>query len=276
MKVTLTTLSENTVSRPGFMAEWGLSVLIEVGNLKVLFDTGGSGVAVHNARRLGIDLSTVREIVLSHGHQDHTGGLQQVLEVTGDKRVVGHPAIWEAKYTKRSSERKHTYIGIPCIRRQLEDLGAKFHLVKEPFHLSDGVLTSGEVPMETDYEVIEENLFLEDGGAFKADSLLDDLSVFIKTPHGLVVVLGCAHRGIVNTLRHARRITGEERIHTVVGGTHLAHASQERIESTARDLKNMAVKRIGVSHCTGFKASMHLARCFDDFFLNNAGTRITV
>lgn len=276
MKVTLTTLSENTVSGPGFMAEWGLSILIQVGRLKVLFDTGGSGVAVHNARRLGIDLSKVDEIVLSHGHQDHTGGLRQVLEVTGDKRVVGHPAIWGAKYTRRSDGNKHIYIGIPYVRRQLEDLGARFHLIKEPLHLSEEVLTSGEVPMETGYEVVEENLFVEKGNALSPDPLIDDLSVFIKTPHGLVVVLGCAHRGIVNTLRHAQEITGEERIHTVLGGTHLVHASRERVESTARDLKGMAVKRIGVSHCTGFEASTHLARCLDDFFLNNAGTRLTV
>ena len=99
----------------------------------------------------------------------------------------------------------------------------------------------------------------------------------INTEYGLVVILGCAHRGIVNTLRHAQQLTGKESVYAAIGGTHLFRASDERIDQTIADLKDMGIQRLGVSHCTGFRASARLAQEFEDvFFLNNAGTRLTL
>jgi 7,8-dihydropterin-6-yl-methyl-4-(beta-D-ribofuranosyl)aminobenzene 5'-phosphate synthase len=131
--------------------------------------------------------------------------------------------------------------------------------------------------MTTRYEEIEPSLFIKREDVLEPDPVADDLALFIKTGQGLLVVLGCAHRGIINTLRHAQKLTGEERINTIVGGCHLCFASIERIEQTIADLKRMKFRRLGVSHCTGFQASAMMMQEFgDSFFLNNAGTRFSV
>ncbi|MDD2497043.1 MAG: MBL fold metallo-hydrolase [Desulfitobacteriaceae bacterium] len=277
MDVNLTTLCENTAVKPGFAAEWGLSILIETGDLKILFDTGENTAAVYNARKFGIDLSALNYIVFSHGHGDHTGGLREVLKYSGPKPIYAHPDIWHPKYTKRPEEKKEAYIGIPFIRDELEFLGAAFNLSREPQQITENIMTTGEVPMVTDYEIIEPNLFVREKGELKPDPLFDDSSLIIKSENGLIIILGCAHRGMINIIRHSQKITGEEQIYAVIGGTHLGPASEERLEKTIKDLKEINVEKIGVSHCTGFKASSRLANLFPDkFFLNNAGTRITL
>ena len=131
--------------------------------------------------------------------------------------------------------------------------------------------------MITQYEQIDPNLYVKVDEEFVPDPLLDDRALIIKTDVGLVVILGCGHRGIINTLHHARELTGVELVHTVIGGTHLVSASEERVRLTAAALREFGIQRLGVSHCTGMPAAMMLAQEFGDaFFFNNAGTRITV
>jgi 7,8-dihydropterin-6-yl-methyl-4-(beta-D-ribofuranosyl)aminobenzene 5'-phosphate synthase len=275
MEVKITTLSENSASTIG-LAEWGLSMLVEADGQKILFDTGSGTAAVHNADLLGVDLAAVDRIVLSHGHFDHTGGLYEVLKRAGRKEIIAHPAVWDRKYGSLDDTPKR-YIGIPFLREALEVAGASFHLSTEPVKLSERIMTTGEIPMVTDYEAIEKYLCVMEGDELKQDTLPDDLAMIIDTDFGLVVILGCAHRGIVNTLLHAREITGREIIYAVIGGTHLVHASRERLEKTAAALLEMGVQHLGASHCTGFNASAYLAQVFGDrFFLNNAGTRLTL
>ena len=150
MEIRITTLSENTAN-PGFLAEWGISMLIETGGQRVLFDTGAGFSTVHNAQLLGIDLSAIDRVVLSHGHYDHTGGLREVLRRAGQKEVIAHPGIWEKKYGRRPGGRER-YVGIPFAREELEALGASFALTKESVKLSAKIITSGEIPKITDYE----------------------------------------------------------------------------------------------------------------------------
>ena len=275
MEIRITTLSENTATQ-GFLAEWGLSILIEVDGTKVLMDTGMSMSAAYNAQLHGIDLRDIQTVVLSHGHHDHTGGLRDVLRrKRGAVAVVGHPDIWSSKYSR--SQNRDDYCGIPFAREPLESLGARFELSRKPVRLAEHVMTTGEIPMITDYETIEDNLFVKQGANLVPDPLADDLGLIIQADFGLVVVLGCAHRGIVNTVRHAQELTGQERVYAVIGGTHLFRASEERIARTAADLKKMEIQKLGVSHCTGFFASSRLADEFGDkFFLNNAGTTLTL
>lgn len=274
MPVRITTLSENT-AQLGVLAEWGLSILVETENRKVLLDTGMSISAVHNADVLGIDLSTVDTIVLSHSHIDHTGGLRDVLRRTGEVEVVAHPDIWIPKYVVFGELQR--YAGIPFMREELESLGASFKLTKEPYKISDDIMTTGEVAMTTDYEQIDDRLCLKVGDEMIPDPLADDLALVVKTEQGLALITGCAHRGIVNTVRHVQSITNGEYIHTIIGGTHLLVGSPERIEKTAAELKELGLQRLGVSHCTGFYPAAALAREFGDvFFLNNAGTVLTL
>lgn len=273
MGLRVTTLSENTAAIDGFLGEWGLSILVESDDAKVLFDTGQSISATHNAKLLGVDLSQIDRIVLSHGHFDHTGGLKHVLGQIGREiEVIAHPDIWQAKYNARQGEEPR-YIGIPSSRRDLEGLGANFQLTSEPVAISESIMTSGEVPMVTDYEEIEPFLVVKDNGDFKPDTFRDDQALIIKTPTGLVVILGCAHRGIINTLYHAQKISGVKNIDTVIGGCHLMNASEERIWQTIAALREIGVGRLGPCHCTGLAASVVMAQEFGDrFLLNNAGT----
>lgn len=275
VEVRITTLTENTASY-GFIGEWGLSILVEAEGPKMLFDTGMSFSAVHNARLSRVDLSTVDRIVLSHGHVDHTGGLGEVLKRTGGVPVFGHPDIWAEKYSLRGQEGMR-YVGMPFSRGELESLGARFELSSKPVEIADRVMTSGEVPMVFGHESVDGNLLVKHGGSMLPDPLADDLAVIIKADFGLVVILGCAHRGVVNTLRHAQKLTGREQVYAVIGGTHLMRASPERVESTIAELKQMGVQRLGLSHCTGFPASARLAQEFGDaFFHNQAGTSVTL
>jgi 7,8-dihydropterin-6-yl-methyl-4-(beta-D-ribofuranosyl)aminobenzene 5'-phosphate synthase len=274
MSVKITTLSENT-AQLGFLAEWGLSILVETESSKVLLDTGMSISAVHNADLLGIDLSTVDAIVLSHAHGDHTGGLRDVLRRTGAVEVVAHPDIWIPKYVVFGELQR--YAGMPFMREELESLGASFRLTKEPYRIGDNVMTTGEVAMTTDYEHIDDRLCLKVGDEMVPDPLTDDLAITVRTEQGLALITGCAHRGIVNTVRHVQNITDGEYIHTIIGGTHLHVASTERVEKTARELAELGLQRLGVSHCTGFYSAAALAKEFGDiFFLNNAGTTLTL
>jgi 7,8-dihydropterin-6-yl-methyl-4-(beta-D-ribofuranosyl)aminobenzene 5'-phosphate synthase len=277
MEIKLTTLSENTAGSVGLLAEWGLSILVEVDGYKVLLDTGLDTSAAHNAVTMGIDLSAVDRIVLSHGHRDHTGGLRHVLNAMRKEiEVIAHPDIWTFKYS-RTFSKKAQYAGIPFAREALESWGAVFKLTKEPVWITDNIVTTGEIPMHTEYEKIDRELLVKEGGKLHPDPLRDDQALIIKADLGLIVILGCGHRGMINTLHHARKITGVEQIHMVVGGTHLFTASREQIDLTITELKRLGIQKIGVSHCTGLPAATRLFQEFgDNFFFNNAGNVVTI
>jgi len=275
MTVHITTLSENTAGRSGLLAEWGLSILIEADGRRVLLDTGLSLSAAYNAIGLGIDLSRIDKIVFSHGHLDHTGGLPHILRMgKGPVEVIGHPDMWAPKYAKAPG-RAERYVGPPFERRAAEALGATFNMTKEPVWISEDIVTSGEIPMTTAYEKVDPILYVKNNGELKPDPLWDDQAVFVKSDEGLIIVSGCAHRGIINTIRYGQKLTGMESVYAVIGGTHLISASAERMNLTIADLANFGIKRLGVSHCTGMPAACVLARKFGEaFFFNNAGTQI--
>lgn len=277
MAIKITTLSENAASTTRLLAEWGLSILIEVNGTKILLDTGQTFSAAYNAIELGMDLSQVDKIVLSHGHFDHTGGLIHLLRLMKKEvEIIAHPDIWQAKYGKLPGE-KEKYAGVPFPREEAERLGASFKLTKEPVWITSQMVTSGEIPMVTEYEVIDPVLYVKEGGELKPDPLRDDQAIFIKSEKGLVVILGCAHRGVINTIKHAQKLTGLDKIYAVIGGTHLISASPERLDLTIAQLLNMGIEKLGVSHCTGTHAGATLVQTFGDaFFYNNAGSSVTL
>lgn len=277
MSIKITTLSENTATRMNLLAEWGLSILVEGDGYKILLDTGQSFSAAYNALALGIDLSQIDRIVFSHGHLDHTGGLLHILTmVKGKVEVIAHPDIWALKYARRS-ERVEEYIGVPFPKEAAETLGASFKLTKEPVWLSENIVTSGEIPMITEYEKIDPILYVKENGKFKPDSVRDDQALFIKSRKGLIIILGCAHRGVINTIRHAQKLTGVEPVYAVIGGTHLIGASSKRIDLTITELSSFGVQKLGVSHCTGLSVAATLSQRFGEvFFFNNGGTSINL
>jgi 7,8-dihydropterin-6-yl-methyl-4-(beta-D-ribofuranosyl)aminobenzene 5'-phosphate synthase len=277
MKVKITTLCENTVAGgSGVMAQWGFSALVEVNSKKVLVDTGIGMSTLLNALHLHADLTGVGTIVLSHGHIDHTGGLKDVLTHLDSADVYAHPAVFQSKYRVKKGK-KPKYIGIPFKREYLESLGARFVLSEEPVQIGKNMSTTGQVKRVTDFESVTEQSCVKVNGNFVHDNIPDDQSLIIKTPKGLVVVLGCAHSGIINTLMHIREITGESRFQSVIGGTHLIGAKSDRLNKTIEALKSFDIEKIGVSHCTGMPAMAALSREFEDkMFANNAGSVVEV
>ena len=231
--------------------------------------------AIEAMAELGVDLTELDKSVLSHGHLDHTGGLRQILRrIERDIEVIAHPDVWADKYNRRKG-RKERFIGVPFQRQELESHGAVFRLSTAPVKIADNIMTTGEVPRVTDFEDMPAHLMVKEGGRWRHDEIKDDQALVVDTEQGLVVILGCAHRGIINTLYSAQRLTGVTQIQMVLGGCHLINASAERIRLTASALKELDIQKLGVSHCTGLPATVIMAQEFGDkFFFNNTGTTI--
>jgi 7,8-dihydropterin-6-yl-methyl-4-(beta-D-ribofuranosyl)aminobenzene 5'-phosphate synthase len=158
-------------------------------------------------------------------------------------------------------------VGIPFRREELESLGARFVLSADPVSIGENAVTTGEVPLVTGYEQVDPACCVKVGGLLEPDPLADDLSLVVRTEKGLVVIMGCAHRGMINHLLRAREMTGDNRIHAVVGGTHMSSASEQRLAQTVEDLTAMSPFVVAPCHCTEFRGIALLAEAFGDSFL---------
>lgn len=260
----------------GVLAEYGLALLVEASGLRVLVDAGQSFVAVHNAQMLGIDLRSLDAVLLSHGHYDHTGGLRSVLRrATRGVPVYAHPAVWDQKYVSRGGETR--FIGVPHRREQLLSDGLRLIETASPTWISDSMFVTGTVPRETTFEFLDSTLQVEQNGALIPDSFPDDQALVLVTDTGLVVVSGCAHSGMVNTMRYAQRIAGESRLRAWIGGTHLGPAPEEQALETVSALLEMELQVLSACHCTGPRATAMLADAFGERFrYMGAGTVLEV
>jgi len=258
VSVRVTILCENTASTADIIGEHGFSALIERGEEKILFDTGQGLGLLHNAELLGADLTGVTEVVLSHGHFDHTGGLKDLLFETGGARITAHPHIFQAKYAQRNGQIR--YIGIPFSREAIEGWGGDFRLCEAAVEVAPGITTTGVVPRITPFEGGDKDFLVKTDNGFEEDDLLDDLSVIIDTPQGNVVIMGCAHAGLINTLSHVKEQMGSNSFCWIIGGTHLGFYGPERLEAVIQELRSFSIGNMGVSHCTGLYAGARLAQ----------------
>ena len=274
MKTRITILCENLVGHLVGLGEHGFSVFIETDQGNYLLDTGSGRAIVANSLAFGKDLRTVQKIFLSHGHYDHTGGLPEVLKLKGRVDVHGHPHILLDRIAvlKENGKETERFVGIPYKRGYLEALGANFVFNTDFIEAAKGIYLTGEVPRKTSFEKPDSRLFSEIDGKRVPDLFLDDQSLILASANGWVVILGCAHSGMINTLHHVVDKTRNEKIYAVLGGTHLGFLTPEQTEESIRALKDLGVEKIGVSHCTGVKAAFRLRQEFGDrYFYGSVG-----
>ena len=258
-----------------FASEHGLSFWVECADRAVLFDTGQSDIIVRNARLLGINLAEAESIVLSHGHYDHTGGLCAVLDIAPQATVYLHPAALKPKFGRKNN--KTRAIGISDSTKEMIISRAKNGKViwtQMPTEVATGLFVTSRIPRITDFEGASSSFFV-DKDCHNTDTFPDDQAMFFDSPNGLVVLLGCAHSGVANTLHYVARLSGEKRIYAVIGGMHLLNASAERIERTIEAFRQYDVQRIGPAHCTGNNAIEKFERAFSEqCFTCSVGMRI--
>jgi 7,8-dihydropterin-6-yl-methyl-4-(beta-D-ribofuranosyl)aminobenzene 5'-phosphate synthase len=261
MKTRIAILSDNCVDNHNTRAEHGLAFWIETEDQCLLFDTGQGLVLEDNAQVLDLDLDAVDTVVLSHGHYDHTGGLPALLHRTGgDIRIIAHPAAFSPKYKRAGAGTR--YIGIPpALLEVLLGLSNPPVSTPLPLEVAPGIWSTGEIPRTHPEETSTEG-FCTDVQGVDDDPLLDDQAVFFDTSRGIVVLLGCAHAGLINTLDHVRRLAQGRPIHAVLGGTHLRSASPSRLAWTLEELKFFSLQRVVAMHCTGPQATAALWNAF--------------
>jgi 7,8-dihydropterin-6-yl-methyl-4-(beta-D-ribofuranosyl)aminobenzene 5'-phosphate synthase len=260
----ITVLIDNKTSRPDLDAEHGLSMWIEYKGNHILFDTGQSDKLIRNAEKLGIDLAQTDSIVISHGHYDHTGGLSAVLDIAAKAKIYLHPAAIEKKYSHKTATAKS--IGMTATARKAIQSRNVIWTVA-PAWLVPGLAATGQVPRNNDFEDVGGSFFLDEKRQ-KADELLDDQAMFIESAEDLIVILGCAHSGVANTLDYISKLAGNNKLHTVVGGMHLLNAGKARIAETIEVFKKYEVQKIAPLHCTGQNALDEIRKSFSGRFLS--------
>jgi 7,8-dihydropterin-6-yl-methyl-4-(beta-D-ribofuranosyl)aminobenzene 5'-phosphate synthase len=248
----ITILVDNT-AREGLESEHGFSAWIEAAGRRLIFDTGQGPALPGNAGRLGVDLRLADAMVFSHGHFDHTGGVRHVVGSAPAVQVYCHPAAFSLRYAVRDGSARS--IGMPdAARLALErQPPASVHRITEPCEIAAGVGLTGLIPRLSDLEDTGGPFFIDAEGKH-GDPITDDLALWMRTDLGLVVVVGCSHAGVINTLQYAQRLSGESRVHAVMGGFHLREAAPARLAWTADALRDAGVEVIVPCHCTGDRA----------------------
>ena len=266
-------------------AEHGFSALVKITSggtaHTLLFDFGFSeNGAARNARTLGADMTEIEAAVLSHGHIDHTGGMGSLGAMTGRKNIpfVAHPSVFQSsRYLKLNKDFK---VYFPAFTREAVE-AAGFSIIEsdKPCMLLEGaVLFLGEIPRRNDFEKGMPGVYRIRDGNEVPDAIEDDTSIVMNLKNkGLVILSGCAHSGIINTMRYAREAAGVEKIHAVMGGFHLTgNTSTSLIDRTIQEMQKLQPDYIVPTHCTGRKAVAQMeGKMPGQFLLNMSGTKMT-
>ena len=280
--------------RTPLLAENGFSLLLEIftGDSKttVLFDTGlTEQVILHNIAALDVDPSQIDQIVLSHAHLDHHGGMEGVLRAIGhDVPVVTHPDALLPRYIVSGIGTVSPYYNSALNRVRLEEAGARFVLARDPIPLGPGAITTGEIIRTTDFEGPPttptraghgSGIFQVRDGELVPDLVMDEVGLIVNLADaGLVVITGCGHAGVINTVAQARKLTGVDTIAAILGGFHLGFpGTPDRCRTeTVKALAELAPAFIAPMHCTGFRAMAEVALAMpEQFFQYSVGTKIT-
>lgn len=246
-----------------FRGEPALSLFLRDGDASILFDTGYSDLFLDNAHRMGVEPLEADWIVLSHGHSDHTGGLEPLVKRTIEASIEGrevaspaflaHPGLFAPK---RDDEGRD--IGCFIARGTLASIG-EVRLSPDPVWITDRIVFLGEIARRHEFEGRQAVGKVLRDGCWVPDVVTDDTGIACLTEKGLVVIAGCAHSGICNTIEQAREVTGERRVADVIGGFHLLVAPEEQVRATCRYFERLQPAAVHACHCTGFRATCALA-----------------
>jgi 7,8-dihydropterin-6-yl-methyl-4-(beta-D-ribofuranosyl)aminobenzene 5'-phosphate synthase len=260
--IRVTILVDNHAGK-GLAAEHGLSLFIEAGNRRILFDTGQGKALFANAEKLGIDLNKIDSLVVSHGHYDHTGGISHIQLVAPGIDIYCHPAAVLPRYGVRNGESKPLGMPGPALAALDRFPLGKIHWANSALFLSEEIGLTGPIPRETEYEDTGEAFFLDPEG-YRPDLIADDMALWIKTPQGPVVCVGCSHAGLVNTLNYVGRLSGAAGIRAVIGGFHLLMADDLRVRRTIDFLRSLSPELVVPCHCTGDRVVQSMKQVFGE------------
>jgi len=257
MNATLTVLVDNNVSCDGLQAEHGLAMLLRYGERSLLLDAAQNGETLaHNAAALGAALERVDAVVLSHGHYDHTGGLDAVLRRRGPVDVYAHPDAFARRWANKPG-RPMKDISCPHQFGKLCNSGARFHPVTAPERLDGGVLLSGPIGGPA---WGSEGFAVSRADEMVRDGFRDELFVLVRGENGWAVITGCCHRGLANTLHSAEFLSHSEPIRTIIGGLHLRGADAVELQSVVELLEAKGRPDVHPLHCTGEDSVAYLRR----------------
>jgi 7,8-dihydropterin-6-yl-methyl-4-(beta-D-ribofuranosyl)aminobenzene 5'-phosphate synthase len=241
--------------------EWGYSALVEVDGHKILYDTGLSAdLVLRNAQALKIDLSGVEEVVLSHNHYDHVGGLMALRRELSkiNPRAMSRVHVGAGIFEPRWSESGEDHNGLRVIKAEYLATGGVFVVHDKPFELLPGVWLTGPVPRTNNEKNWTPGLSLDTPQGRREDNVPEDSALIFDTGQGMIILTGCAHAGIVNITEYARRIVGNKPIVAMIGGLHLFSASDQTLAWTGAKLKSYGVLSLLAGHCTGIEATFRL------------------
>ena len=255
-------LCDNTASG-NYLGEHGLSFFIESDDMNILFDTGRGYTFTHNVKISEIDLQKTNFLILSHGHYDHTGGISDFFRISGIKqkisnnfKIIMHPKTLDEKYSKTPEGAK--YIGIsPDDKETLMKYSNNIETTKKLVTISSNIKLTGEIPLINKLESANNHFFINKELS-AADKLPDDKALFFKTSKGIIVLLGCCHSGLGNTLDYISEVEKTDSIYAVIGGTHLRSAKKARLDFTIDILKKYNVSFFAPNHCTGQKSISYI------------------
>ena len=250
--VRLRFLSTQITADPRTQAEWGFSALVEADDVRLLVDTGNlPGTVTANAKALNVPLEGVHDVVLSHWHSDHTGGVRSILNPAGNDgpRIYAHPAIFDEKFSSGSTSKQINTLRDN--RAAIEARHGHFDLSAEPREIRPGLVLTGSIPRlrDRDQKLTTGNL-MRQGNTFAVDTVPDEQSVVINTRDGLIVVTGCGHAGVVNTIEHVRQMFPDRPIAALIGGFHWFASSESDIVEAGEQLRKLGVSRLIGAHCT--------------------------
>ena len=252
---------DNTVKQgSSFWGEHGLGFYIETDQGYVLFDTGQSGLVLeHNLAQLDKSPDELTALIISHAHHDHTGGLIAILSKKPGLPLYASPDLFRPRFSRGNEE--HKFIGIALTREELDQM-ADLRLNKTPVEVLPGVWTTGEIGERPEPEGRSPRHVVPDGNAWQPDLYRDDMSVVLETQVGVVVICGCCHAGLLNTLAHVQR-TFQEPIIGIFGGTHLITADEGHLQRVIEVLRHRYYSpQLYLNHCSGLQAHVALANAF--------------